>query len=621
MKQARLRALDTQTRRLTRHLDRLQRTSSRYSWLRLAVFVAGLLAAGLALYFSGPWLAGLCFLVASLLFGLAVYAHRQVNRSIRRCQLWIQVKSAHIARATLDWEQIPTTFHHPADASHPFETDLDLVGQRSVHCLLDTAVTYEGSQRLRALLTAPIPDPRQIGRRQRLVRELVPLHLFRDRLAVNAMLAAGTKRVWRASHLLDWLGQTAGGGSLGRWLLLFSVLAGANALLLLANRLGLLPPWWQITFVVYLGLWFVRARTMESVWASATALQGALRQLGAVLRQLEAFSYRNTPHLGTLCAPFLDRAHRPSRYLSRMNAILAAISLRANPLLRLILNAVVPWDTYLAYRLNQIKADMAQHTPRWLEAWFELEALSSLANFAYLNPGHSFPDLVVEEEQHLPAVFQAEELGHPLIADEERVCNDLTISQLGQVTIITGSNMSGKSVFLKTVAVNLALAYAGGPVNARRLRTLVFRLFTCMGVSDSVIDGISYFYAEVKRLKTLLAELQREHPLPLFFCIDEIFRGTNNRERLIGSRAYVHALAGKHGTGLIATHDLELVRLAEQASQVVNYHFRDHIVDDRMAFDYTLRPGPCPTTNALKIMELEGLPIRTGYESRTEMGV
>jgi DNA mismatch repair ATPase MutS len=177
--------------------------------------------------------------------------------------------------------------------------------------------------------------------------------------------------------------------------------------------------------------------------------------------------------------------------------------------------------------------------------------------------------------------------------------------------------MAGKSVFLKTVGLNLALAYAGGPVDAQHLQTLPFRLFTSIGIADSVTDGISYFYAEVKRLKALLAELERDHPLPLLFCIDEIFRGTNNRERLIGSRAYVRALADNNGAGLIATHDLELTGLADEVPQVENYHFRDRVAGDRMVFDYTLRPGPCPTTNALDIMRLEGLPLplhRDGFK-------
>jgi DNA mismatch repair ATPase MutS len=288
--------------------------------------------------------------------------------------------------------------------------------------------------------------------------------------------------------------------------------------------------------------------------------------------------------------------------------VVAALALRANPLLALGLNLLLPWDAYFAYRLGRYKADLGQRAPAWMDVWFELEAVGALANFAYLNPGYTWPQFIPGGESG--PVFEARSLGHPLLPDDDKVCNDFVVPELGRVAIITGSNMAGKSVFLKTVGVNLALAYAGGPVNAAEFRTVLFRIFACMGVADSVTDGISYFYAEVQRLKALLAGLEEgDHGLPLLFCIDEIFRGTNNRERLIGSRAYVRALAGKHGAGFIATHDLELAQLAGEMPPVENYHFRDHIEDGRMVFDYTLRPGPCPTTNALKIMELEGLPL------------
>jgi DNA mismatch repair ATPase MutS len=259
--------------------------------------------------------------------------------------------------------------------------------------------------------------------------------------------------------------------------------------------------------------------------------------------------------------------------------------------------------------LNRHKQQLAEQVPLWAEVWFDLEALNSLANFAYLNPGYTFPEIQVDKACEPFGAFQAQDLGHPLIPDEERVCNDFGVPELGRVTLITGSNMTGKSVFLKTVGVNLALAYAGGPVNAGYLETAVFRMYTSMKVSDSVTAGISYFYAEVRRLKSLLAALEGDHSLPLAFFIDEIFRGTNNRERLIGSRAYVRSLVGKRGIGFIATHDLELASLADQISEVANHHFRDHFADGRMVFDYTIRPGPCPTTNALKIMQLEGLPV------------
>ena len=151
---------------------------------------------------------------------------------------------------------------------------------------------------------------------------------------------------------------------------------------------------------------------------------------------------------------------------------------------------------------------------------------------------------------------------------------------------------------------------AGAPVIATQFRAQPFRLHTCIRITDSIVDGFSYFYAEVKCLKQLLDEVQAADELPVLYLIDEIFRGTNNRERLIGSRAFIRNLIGANAVGLIATHDLELKHLAEDYALAHNYHFRDQVSDGRLVFDYLLREGPSPTTNALKIMELEGLPIQ-----------
>jgi len=278
---------------------------------------------------------------------------------------------------------------------------------------------------------------------------------------------------------------------------------------------------------------------------------------------------------------------------------------RSNPILSLLLNLVLPWDIFFAFLADRFRHQIAQLLPAWLQTLQKLEGLISLANFAYLNPNYTFPEIT----PHTKPVLHAQALGHPMIPPDQKVCNDFTIQETGGMVIITGSNMAGKSTFVKTVGANLCLAYAGGPVNAQTLHTIPFRLFSCIRISDSIPDGYSYFYAEVKRLKELLGELKAESGWPLLYLIDEIFRGTNNRERLIGSRAYLHALVGQNGTGLLATHDLELANLAEQYPQVRNIHFRDHISDGKLVFDYTIRPGPCPTTNALKIMEMEGLPV------------
>jgi len=167
---------------------------------------------------------------------------------------------------------------------------------------------------------------------------------------------------------------------------------------------------------------------------------------------------------------------------------------------------------------------------------------------------------------------------------------------------------------LRTLGINLCLAFVGAPVNASRFESRLFELFSSIQVSDSLADGFSFFYAEVRRLKRLLDHLQQPGPLPLFFLIDEIFRGTNNRERLIGSRAYVRALVDQNGVGVISTHDVELVQLESEFDAIDNHHFRESIAHGKMKFDYTLHPGPCPTTNALHIMRLEGLPVEVPKE-------
>ena len=382
-----------------------------------------------------------------------------------------------------------------------------------------------------------------------------------------------------------------------------------NITLFILNLTGVLPALWIGSLVLYGAIYSYQYLRLRDLFSEAQHLAVNLNKFRRVLVFLEAFPYREDA-LTQLARPFWNSEQRPSRVLKHIARLASAASLQNNEFAWFLLNALVPWDFYFAYRLDGFKRRLSDLLPRWLDAWYELEAFNSLANFAYLNPGYVFPVIELQVDGRSGPVFEAREAGHPLIPYENRVCNDFSVPELGQVTIVTGSNMSGKSTFLRTLGVNLALTYTGGVACAAGLRTIPFRLFTTIQVSDSLNDGISYFYAEVRRLRALLDELQRSHRYPLFFLIDEIFRGTNNLERQIGSQSYVQSLVGSRGTGVISTHDLELVHLADEFDEVRNFHFREEVEGDRMVFDYRLRPGPSPTTNALKIMQLEGLPVR-----------
>ncbi|HEY3343272.1 MAG TPA: MutS family DNA mismatch repair protein, partial [Anaerolineae bacterium] len=395
--------------------------------------------------------------------------------------------------------------------------------------------------------------------------------------------------------------------ALRRALVASTVLAACTIVLFLMYVQGLAGAWWSLTWVLYIVLFVLQAGNVHELFSITYAAHTSLRRLSAIFKFLERWSYADTPHLRVLCGPFLDPAHRPSSLLRRLTGILAGASLQQNIFLWLPVNLLIPWDLFFALLLRHSQQELYEKLPAWMETWHELEALCSLANYAYLNPDTSLPILL---ESAAPAApFSARAIGHPLIPDVTRVCNDVSMHAIGDLLLLTGSNMSGKSSFLRTLGVNLSLAYAGGAVCAAHLETRLFRLFTCIAVSDSVVDGISYFYAEVKRLKLLLDALETADELPSFFLIDEIFRATNNRERLIGSRSYVRALAGRNGVGVISTHDLELTRLESEIPQLSNFHFREHVQDNRLVFDYLLRPGPSPSTNALYIMRQEGLPV------------
>ena len=609
----RLEQLDKQIARLRRRGGFLDAISRKYWNARRIIFVAGALLALAFCNFAGSTVAWFVAALLALVFSIVTIFHTRVRDSITRNALLIEIKQVQIARINLDWERIPPADPSPPVARHPFETDLDITGERSLHRLLDCAVTKEGSERLKSWLLNPQPDAVSMGHRQKLVRELKGHSVFRDKLqllSAFARLSTGgpTRKKngsthWNSKILVDWIEQS-GSKNLLPTLILLTILAVLNLICVWLWLEELIPRIWPLVFLIYVAASLLNQSKIASVWGELQDLEKALTHFKAVFRYLESRCYHNTPGLAEICSPFGEEGKQPSVEIRKLGRLAAALGVRTNPLLALLFNVLVPWDFYFSYRLELVKKEIAHLLPRWLDAWHELESLNSLANFAYLNPGYVFPERRAGVDR-----FAARDLGHPLLKPESKICNDFELNEEQRIVILTGSNMAGKSTFLRTVGVNLALAYAGAPVNAASMQTSLFRLFTCIKVSDSVQDGLSYFYAEVKRLQALLAATEAGDELPVLFLIDEIFRGTNSRERLIGSRSYIRSLSQLRTMGLIATHDLELIKLADEIKGVTNYHFREEVFDSRMVFDYRLRPGPCPTTNALKIMRLEGLPV------------
>jgi len=603
----RQKAIENQVDRFDNRMKKLQALSRRLSWYRLAIFLIG----GAWVFISFFWIsenlawffAGAAFIIFSI---VACYHHR-LARGIRRHQIWMQIKKSQLARMDLDWEKIPGSMLQLPLSDLSFEKDLDITGRRSLHQLIDISISREGSRRLATWLLQKDPDLTGILKRQKVVQELVPLSRFRNRLLLNFRLVSGAQL--EGKKLLDWLQAEPPSRRMKNLAAISYGFTALNITLFLWHQLGDISPYWMLSLFIYIVYYLSNLKVLKHFFEVISQLDDELSKFRPILKFLETYPYGSNRYLRAFCAPFLEHGKLPSRQLRKIKFVSTAIGLRLNPIMAVLLNIAFPWDFFFSALIHRYRDKIAQQLPLWLNAWEKLEASISLADFAYLNPEYIFPEFISDRENKDQSILTAKALGHPLIPADQKVCNDFSLDKSGKTFIITGSNMSGKSSFLKTIGVNLCLAYAGGPVNAGSFHSALFRIFTCIKINDSIVDGFSFFYTEVKRLKALLDALRVNHPLSLFFLIDEIFKGTNNRERLVGSRSYIRSLIGQNGAGLIATHDLELVRLADHFSDITNCHFREDVVGGKMIFDYKLRPGPCPTTNALKIMRMEGLPV------------
>lgn len=595
---------------IDRLLERAARTSSRFTRWRLAIFIVG--AALSIMLFQQRWfqLGNLTVLGFLALFTVVARYHTKLEDRIQRLRLWRRIKASHLARLRLDWPNIPSR-PVPTYEPHPYAVDLDIVGTHSLLALLDTTNSSNGRERLADWLLTQPPHSDEWMRRQTLVRELTDLPLFRDRLSLEASLLGDAELNGARIHAA--LAPPVAFPMMIPLLVIQTGLALTTLGLALASAMSGLREFWILSFTLYAAVYVLTSGQVEPVFGRALSLYGQLEKLGGLFSYLEQRSYTVTPALRRLCASVVVGSTRPSLAIRRLARISQALSVRAHPLVHLALNGLGPWDLFFTWRLDRIRDQVLEDMSLWLETLAELEAAHALATFAYLHPAYLWPsqldlDASLDETDHA-ASLTAVALGHPLIPPAQRIANDIALLGLGRVLLVTGSNMSGKSTFLRTIGINICLAQAGGPVCAGSFEWAWVRLACCIRVDDSLEAGLSFFYAEVKRLKRLLDAAQERTAPPVLFLIDEIFKGTNNRERLIGSRTFIQALSQSNGFGLVTTHDLELAEMEREIPTLSNAHFQETVDGNQLKFDYTLRPGPCPTTNALRIMALEGLPV------------
>lgn len=583
----------------------LERRELFVSSLRLGVFVAAVVA------LAAPGLEG-AVRTASLVGGLVlaagfvtlVFVHRRLTSARDREEGIAALNAVALHRMDRAWRDIPVPLAPAGLRDHPTARDLNLFGRASLFHLLGGGLTPYGRRTLSHWLLEPA-SPDEVRARQGAVAEMAPR--LDERQGIQLLARAFGSAPGEGEAFVTW-GEGTGWLRSRRWmpslaaaLTIAFIVAGGAALLGLTTR-----PYWVLLALVNVVFGWAMMGRIHAVFAQVEAGEGEIRAYRGILERLEALvakSPRLVQHLGTL-----HEGRGAQRELLRLERIIGFAEVRFSPMIHLGLQGLFLWDFHVLYLLERWQSRAGPRIRGWTRAMGEVEALMALASAVHDNPDWRLPEITSG------GIIEGRELAHPLLPRATRVGNDVEVGPGGSLLFVTGSNMSGKSTLLRAIGVNVTLALAGGPVCAQALRLPPVRLGTSFVVEDSLEDGVSYFMAELRRLKELVvsAESQAESAgPPLLFLLDEILRGTNSGERRIAVRSVVQRLLSHGSLGAISSHDLELGLVERLGDRCRPVHFRETIEDGPdspiMTFDYRMRPGVAPTTNALVLLRLTGL--------------
>jgi hypothetical protein len=583
-------------------------------WARLGVIglLLTVLIAWLSHYQMPPWWT----LLLVVGFILLLFVHDSILRNYYRARRAAAYYQAGLERLADDWKGKGRNGLRFLDEHHPYAADLDLFGVGSLFELLCTAQTRTGEDTLAAWLKAPA-SLEVIRSRQAAVRELHPMLDLREDLALlgpeiqegvdyNAVIAWGEGEVLLRAQWPRWV--ALGMGSISvlcffGWILgLLGSLQETNAFGSFFLTYGAFP---LLIMLALQGLFLLPFISRVNRVLAAVERRGRdLGMLARVLARLEAATF-SSPLLSALHAELVagDGTGTPaSQRIAQLGNLIDILNSRRNQLFAPFAFLLM-WGTQYAHAIENWRAAVGPRIRRWLAIVGEFEALSALAAYAFENPRDPFPTLCEQGP-----LYEAQALAHPLLPRSQCIANDLCLGHEVRVLVVSGSNMSGKSTFLRTIGINAVLAQAGAPVRAASMRLSPLAIGATLRIQDSLMAGRSRFYAEVLRVRQVV-ELSRG-PIPLLFLLDEIFSGTNSHDRSLGAEAVVVGLVRAGAIGLMTTHDLTLTRIVDTlGSQARNVHFADHLEGDAMVFDYRLQEGIVRHSNALALMRAVGLEV------------
>lgn len=480
------------------------------------------------------------------------------------------------------------------DARHPYSHDLDIFGEGSVFQYISRCNTRGAKQLMAEYLSSRTSSVQELRVRQEAIRELAMKPDFRQEIQAFAMQVQEEPNDQR--QLQQWLDQRS--FILGRSYYRFVLTAFPLLTLALAAGTFFFDGIGKFALIAAAFQWVITGLHLKQVKAfhrSISHRKATLNRYAGILSLIEGEKYSSA-----LLSDLARQARNGDKKLKQLGSLVRALDARLNVLTNLVVNSLLLYDLQCVYRLERWKEENAKRALAWLRTVHEAEVLCSFATFTFNHPQFAFPEITHERR------LSAKGVGHPLLPDTERVVNDIHLDGQQSVMIITGANMAGKSTFLRSLGVNVVLALAGAPVCATEFVCPWIDVRSGMRTADSLKDNQSYFYAELRRLKSIMDELREGKPL--LILLDEILKGTNSTDKQAGSVALIRQLVEHPCLVVIATHDLALGDLADfYPGRIVNGCFESNIYDGLLSFDYKLRAGMAQKMNATFLMKKMGI--------------
>ncbi len=583
-----------------KQLQEQKRSEGTITLLRAVTFISGfcLVAVGIGDEKDALWITGVALLIA---FVFLVRGHNKLDMKVKRLAARRATCDRVIASFQDKWNNIADNGEEFLNSDDFFAKDVDMLGFNSLYQKINLGHTPKGRKRLATLFSLQESDVRERATRQEAVKELMEdVDFVIDYSAATSLLNNKKAKSDSIDEFAKYCGDKSKGTLPGWAKVIRFIFPAIFWISLILWACGVTHYGFAlIAFFVNLSITILTRHVTDGViqplYVMCLLFEGYMDVLETV-RDKSFKSQQLSQLYDSLCG---DKGSYQA--FKALKGISQAYNIMFNPVLHQVLSSLFFWDYQLAVAVSSWKKKYGENISGCFDNIGELEALISLALVGVIHQC-GWGELTYDDNVSLKVV----DAYHPLI-DQTKVISNSAAIESG-ITIITGSNMSGKTTFLRTLAINLALLYMGAPVCAKEFKSSYMKIFTSMRVTDDVAHGISTFYAEILRIKTMSEYKEKNEPM--LCLIDEIFKGTNSADRIVGAKGVILGLAAPNTMVMVSTHDFELCALTnEDGSQVTNYHFEEYYQDDQLRFDYKIKDGRCTTTNARAILKMAGFDL------------